>query len=370
MKPYYSITNAIFDTRAMNEWDYATLVAIAFNNLPFVSNAESKTTEIETSYVSAATLLDTLKIENDNRKRNRDKINESLKKLAKANVVKVVDVKEIAKRKYFKFSQEVSTKGANQGFSSITAEEFEKIVFGIEKATDKVKALACYVSIAHRIFRATKTEKDANFNWSSNLSNYICWDTLETIGNNYNTGRKAVAKTIEMLVEVEAIASKKVKLKGKSNKEEKLIFSKYSDADKLDLYVSEQIEKGEYTKVVKAKAVVKAIKEKTEQVVEEVAEVVEEVATEQLQTLISNNAEEVVKERTEQVETVDTVEKKEDNQKVININNDERMKRMEALASFENVKNVDSVDESEEESKADAFDLLAEYRTDKKIATV
>ena len=53
--------------------------------------------------------------------------------------------------------------------------------------------------------------------------------------------------------------------------------------------------------------------------------------------------------------------------KVININDDERIKRMQALASFENVKNVD---EREEESKTDEFDLLAEYRTDKKIATV
>lgn len=356
MKPYFSLTNTIFNNNDMNEWDYATLVAIACNNLPFVSNAESKTTEIETSYVSVETLIDTLKIENDNRNRNRDKINESLKKLAKASVVKVIDVKEIAKRKYFKFSQEVSKTGANQGFSSITAEEFEKIAFGIEKVTDKVKALACYVSIAHRIFRATKTEKDANFNWSSNLSNYICWDTLETIGNNYNMSRKAVAKSIDLLVEVEAIASKKVKLRGKSNKEEKLIFSKYSDSEKLDLYVNEQIEKGEYTKVVKA-TVVKEIVEEIDPVIEEVVEVAEE----QLQALVTDNADEVVREQ---------VDKKEDKQKVININTDERIKRMEALASFQNVKNVDSADEREEESKADAFDLLAEYRTDKKTATV
>lgn len=362
MKPYYSITNTIFNNKDMNEWDYATLVAIAFNNLPFVSNAESKTTEIETSYVSTETLLDTLKIENDNRKRNRDKINESLKKLAKASVVKVVDVKEIAKRKYFKFSQEVSKTGANQGFSSITAEEFEKIVFGIERATDKVKALSCYVSIGHRIFRATKTEKDANFNWSSNLSNYICWDTLETIGKNYNTGRKAVAKTVEMLIEVEAIASKKVKLKGKSNKEEKLIFAKFSDKDELYAYVAEQIASGEYLKANDKVAKAEVIEVTEIAVVEEVVEVAEE----QLQTVVTYNADEVVRKHTEQVETVDTVEKKEDKQKVININDDERIKRMQALASFENVKNVD---EREEESKA-SVDLLAGHRPVKKTATV
>ena len=360
MKPYFSLTNTIFNNNDMNEWDYATLVAIACNNLPFVSNAESKTTEIETSYVSVETLLDTLKIENDNRKRNSDKINESLKKLAKSDVVKVIDVKEISKRKYFKFSQQISLKGANQGFSSITAEEFEKIVFGIEKATDKVKALACYVSIAHRVFRATKTEKDANFNWSSNLSNYICWDTLETIGNNYNTGRKAVGKTVEMLIEVEAIAVKTVRRKDK-NKEQKLIFAKFSDKDELYAYVAEQIASGEYLKANDKVAKAEVIEVTEIAVVNEVAD---DVADEQLQTLISNNADEIVREHTEQVKMV---EKKEDKAKVININDDERMKKLEALASFQNVKNVD---EKEEESKADAFDLLAEYRTDKKTVSV
>ena len=359
MKPYFSLTNTIFNNNDMNEWDYATLVAIACNNLPFVSNAESKTTEIETSYVSVETLLDTLKIENDNRKRNRDKINESLKKLAKSDVVKVIDVKEISKRKYFKFSQQISLKGANQGFSSITAEEFEKIVFGIEKATDKVKALACYVSIAHRVFRATKTEKDANFNWSSNLSNYICWDTLETIGNNYNTGRKAVGKTVEMLIEVEAIAVKTVRRKDK-NKEQKLIFAKFSDKDELYAYVAEQIASGEYLKANDKVAKAEVIEVTEIAVVNEVAD---DVADEQLQTLISNNADEIVREHTEQVKMV---EKKEDKAKVININDDERMKKLEALASFQNVKNVD---EREEESKA-SVDLLAGCRPDKKIATV
>ena len=355
MKPYYSIVNTIFDSRDMNEWDYATLVAIACNNLPFVSD-DAKTTEIETGYVSVETLLDTLKIENDNRKRNRDKINESLKKLAKSDVVKVIDVKEISKRKYFKFSQQISLKGANQGFSSITAEEFEKIAFGIEKATAKVKALACYVSIAHRVFRATKmsTEKQASFNWVSNLSNFVCWDTLEVIGKNYNTGRKAVAKTVEMLIEVEAIAVKTVRRKDK-NKEQKLIFAKFSDKDELYAYVAEQIASGEYIKANDkvAKAEVTEIA---------VVEVVEEVATEQLQTLVTDNADEVVRERTEQVETVDTVEKKEDKQKVININDDERIKRMQALASFQNV---------EKNKKSDiSVDLLAGCRPDKKIATV
>ena len=48
------------------------------------------------------------------------------------------------------------------------------------------------------------------------------------------------------------------------------------------------------------------------------------MADEQLQTLISNNADEIVREHTEQVKMV---EKKEDKAKVINITNDERIKR-------------------------------------------
>ena len=49
---------------------------------------------------------------------------------------------------------------------------------------------------------------------------------------------------------------------------------------------------------------------------------------EKLQTLASNNADEIVKERTERVEMVDTIENKEEKAKVINITNDDRIKRM------------------------------------------
>ena len=132
------------------------------------------------------------------------------------------------------------------------------------------------------------------------------------------------------------------------------------------MYVSEQLENGEYTKVVKAKAVAKETEQEIDPVIEEVVEVAEVVVEEQLQTLVTDNADEIVREYTEPIKAI-KVDKKEDKAKVININTDERVKRMEALASFQNVKNAD---EKEEESKADEFDLLAEYRPDKKIATV
>ena len=233
----------------------------------------------------------------------------------------------------------------------------------IEKDAEKIKALACYVSIIQRIFKQAKDElaKQAKYNISS-LNYYVNWESQENIGNKYGMGRKAVAKSIELLAEVEAIAIKEVRQKSKG-KEIKNVYSKFADKEKLDMYVQEQIANGEYLKANdKAKAVAKETVQEIDPVVEEVVE----VADEKLQTPTSNNADEVVKERIEQVETVDIVEKKEDKQKVININNDERIKRMQALASFQNVKNVD---EREEESKA-SVDLLAGCRPDKKIATV
>lgn len=210
------------------------------------------------------------------------------------------------------------------------------------------------MSIIQRIFKKAKDElaKQVKFNISS-LNYYVNWETQESIGDKYGMGRKAVAKSIELLVEVEAIAIKEVRQKGKA-KEIKNVYSKFADKDKLDMYVADQLENGEYTKVNdKVKAVVKETVQEIDPVVEEVVE----VADEQLQTLTSNNTDEVVRELTEQVETVDTVEKKEDKQKVININDDERIKRMQALASFENV---------EKNKKSDtSVDLLAGHRPEK-----
>ena len=174
------------------------------------------------------------------------------------------------------------------------------------------------------------------------------------------------------------------------NKEEsnlKYVMSRYDNNNQLNSYVSEKKSEGLYKEIVintkymnnteledveyfydeNDKELFNGMKRVAKETVQPVVnEVADDVATEQLQTLVNDNTDEVVRELTEQVETVDTVEKKEDKAKVINITNDERIKRMQALASFENVKNVD---EREEESKADAFDLLAEYRPEK-IATV
>ena len=346
-KEYYSITNKLYSLQDATEWDYATLATIATFNYPFVSDEKEKATEIKVKPFKVADVYNALNMSNAsrNKKATYTKIENAIVKLAKANVIKIDDVvKSDGRENTFIVKQVVDVKGQYTGFASVTADEYFNVVLKIEKDAEKVKALACYVSIIQRIFKTAKDElaKQVKFNVSS-LNYYVNWESQENIGNKYGMGRKAVAKSIDLLVLVEAISIKAIKQKG-AGKEVKYIYTKYSDADKLDLYVSEQIEKGEYTKVVKAKAVAKEIVEKIDPVVNEVAD---DVAT-------------------EQVETVDTVDKKEDKAKVININTDERVKRMEALASFQNVKNAD---EKEEESKADEFDLLAEYRPDK-IATV
>lgn len=375
-KEYYSITNKLYSLTDANHFDYAVMATLATFNYPFVTN-DKTIEEIKIQPFSVVDIANRLRLNHTrNVKVNANKIKESIVKLAKENVIKIEEViKSDGRENTFITKQVIDVKGQFTGFASINADEYFNIVLKIEKDAEKIKALACYVSIIQRIFKKAKDElaKQAKFNISS-LNYYINWESQETIGNKYGMGRKAVAKSIELLVSVEAIAIKEVRQKGKA-KEIKNVYSKFADKEKLDMYVQEQLENGEYTKV--NDKTVKSIEEKTQQAKEakevieetetqqvvEVVEVAEDVATEQLQTFVTDNADEVVREHTKQVEMI---EKKEDNQKVININNDERMKRMEELASFQNVK----ADEKEEESESDAFDLLAEYRTDKKTATV
>lgn len=361
-KEYYSITNKLYSLTDANHFDYAVMATLATFNYPFVTD-DKTTEEIKLQPFSVADIANRMRLsQKRNVKVNADKIKKSIIKLAKANVIKIDDVvKSDGRENTFIAKQIVDAKGQYTGFATITADEYFNIVLKIEKDAEKIKALACYVSIIQRIFKKAKDElaKQAKFNISS-LNYYINWESQETIGNKYGMSRKAVSKSIELLVSVEAIAIKEVRQKGKA-KEIKNVYSKFADKDKLDMYVSEQLENGEYTKVndktvksieektqqaKEAKEVIEETETETQQVVE-VVEVAEDVATEKLQTLVTDNADEVVRELTEQVETVDTVEKKEDKQKVININDDER----------------------EEESKT-RVDLLAGHRPVKKTATV
>lgn len=358
-KEYYSITNKLYSLQNANEFDFSMMATLATFNYPFVSDDNGKTTEIKIKPFKVSDIYNALSFSNANRNRKfiHSKIEKSIIKLAKADIIQIDEVlKSDGRENTFIAKQIVDAKGQFTGFASINADEYFNVVLRINKDGEKIKALACYVSIIQRIFKTAKDElaKQAKFNISS-LNYYINWESQETIGNKYGMGRKAVAKSIELLVEVEAIAIKEVRQKGKA-KEIKNVYSKFADKDKLDMYVSEQIEKGEYTKV-NDKAV-KSIKEKAQQA-KEVKEVIEETETQQVVEVVEV-AEDVA---TEQVEMV---EKKEDNQKVININDDERMKKLEALASFQNVKNVD---ERVEESKA-SVDLLAGHRPVKKTATV
>ena len=359
-KEYYSITNKLYNLQDANEFDFSVMATLATFNYPFVSDDNGKTTEIKIKPFKVSDIYNALSFSNANRNRKfiHSKIEKSIIKLAKADIIQIDDVvKSEGRENTFITKQVIDVKGQFTGFASINADEYFNVVLKINKDGEKIKALACYVSIIQRIFKKAKDElaKQVKFNISS-LNYYINWESQETIGNKYGMGRKAVAKSIDLLVSVEAIAIKEVRQKGKA-KEIKNVYSKFADRDKLDMYVSEQLENGEYTKV--NDKTVKSIEEKARQA-KEAKEVIEETETETQQVVeVVEVAEDVA---TEQVEIV---EKKEDNQKVINITNDERIKRMEALASFKNVKNVD---EREEERKA-SVDLLAGHRLEK-IATV
>ena len=382
MKPYYSLTKKIYGLQDATEWDYATLATIATFNYPFVTEDE-KVTEIKVQPFSTDDIMSRLRLDSKNKQRHIEKIEVAIDKLEKHGVVKV-------NRKHndlYFLSQVISyeskdNNGETVGFANVLAQEFFNIC-EIQRTNDRIQAVALYVSINQRIFRENKKAMTADY------ARYCNWETLENLGKKYCRSRTVVLKSLKHLQIVKAVSFAIVKMENK-NKEEsnlKYVMSRYDNNNQLNSYVSEKKSEGLYKEIVintkymnnteledveyfydeNDKELFNGMKRVAKETVQPVVnEVADDVATEQLQTLVTDNTDEVVRELTEQVETVDTVEKKEDKAKVINITNDERIKRMQALASIENVK---TVDEREEESKADAFDLLAEYRPEK-IATV
>lgn len=262
-KEYYSITNKLYSLKDATEWDYAVMSTVATFNYPFISDEDEKVTEIKIKPFKIDDVYNALNMSNKsrNKKATNDKIEQSLKKLMKAEVLKVVEiVKNEGRDNTFILKQNVDTEGQFTGFASIVADEFFNITLKVKKDSDRIKALACYVSIVQRIFKTAKRTKQANFNWENTLTYFVNWESQENIGNKYGMSRKAVAKSIELLCDVEAIALRVIKQKN-GGKEVKNIYSKFSDADHLDDYVELMIDKGEYTKQVVKKVKVAKVKE-------------------------------------------------------------------------------------------------------------
>lgn len=379
MKPYYAITKKIYGLEQANEWDYATLAAIATFNYPFVIEDE-KVTEIKVQPFSADDIMSRLRLDSKNKQRHITKIEASIDKLEKAGAIKISrkldDLYFISQIISYKSSAD--NNGETVGFANVLAQEFFNIC-EIQRTNDRIQAVALYVSINQRIFRENKKAMTADY------ARYCNWETLENLGKKYGRSRTVVLKSLKHLQIVKAISFSVVKMENKNKEESKLkyVMSRYDNNNQLNSYVAEKKKDGLYKEIVlntkymnnteledveyfydvKDKELFNGMKRVVKETVQQVVEEVVEVADEQLQTLVTDTADEIVRERTEQVEIV---EKKEDNQKVINITNDERIKRMEALASFKNVKNVD---EREEERKA-SVDLLAGHRQVKKTATV
>lgn len=381
MKPYYSITKKIYGLEQANEWDYATLATIATFNYPFVTEDE-KVTEIKVQPFSIDDIMSRLRLDSKNKQRHMSKIEASIDKLEKAGVIKINrkhnDLYFISQIISYKSSADNS--GETVGFANVLAQEFFNIC-EIQRTNDRIQAIALYVSINQRIFRENKKTMTADY------ARYCNWETLENLGKKYGRSRTVILKSLKHLQIVKAVSFAIVKMENK-NKEEsnlKYVMSRYDNNNQLNSYVAEKKKDGLYKEIVlntkymnnteledveyfydvKDKELFNGMKRVVKETVQQVVEEVVEVADEQLQTLVTDTADEVVIEQVETVKAI-KVEKKEDKAKVINITNDERIKRMEALASFENVKDAD---EREEESKA-SVDLLAGCRPDKKIATV
>ena len=380
MKPYYAITKKIYGLEQANEWDYATLAAIATFNYPFVIEDE-KVTEIKVQPFSADDIMSRLRLDSKNKQRHITKIEASIDKLEKAGAIKISrkldDLYFISQIISYKSSAD--NNGETVGFANVLAQEFFNIC-EIQRTNDRIQAVALYVSINQRIFRENKKAMTADY------ARYCNWETLENLGKKYGRSRTVVLKSLKHLQIVKAISFSVVKMENKIKEESNLkyVMSRYDNNNQLNSYVAEKKKDGLYKEIVintkymnntelkdveyfydeNDKELFNGMKRVAKETVQQVVEEVVELAEEQLQALTSNNADEVVKERIEPIKAI-KVEKKEDKAKVINITNDDRIKRMEALASFQNVKNVD---EKEEESKA-SVDLLAGHRPEK-IATV
>src|SRR5574341_107765 len=93
-KEYYSITNKLYSLKDADHFDYAIMSAVATFNYPFVTDSEDeKVTEIKVQPFTITDIASRLKLSNTkNVKVNNKKIEQSLKKLMKAEVLKVVEI--------------------------------------------------------------------------------------------------------------------------------------------------------------------------------------------------------------------------------------------------------------------------------------
>ncbi|HCS93117.1 MAG TPA: hypothetical protein DIW15_00205 [Bavariicoccus seileri] len=254
MKSFYSITNKIYDLQDATEFDYAVAAMIATYNLPF--STDEVVDEIETFTFTVNEIFTRLRLDYDNKTYYTKKIRTSIKKLHDANVINISNYDQIDfndnsnennNNEIFYLSQVVDEAGEYAGFASLVCKELMNAL-EIPKISDRIQAIAFYVSVNQRIFRAKAEDTKAD------ISRFINWECIATIANKYGRSRTIGLKSLQQLQKVKALSFAIVKLNGALKDAEKsstkYVISRYEYNNSLNAYVNEKLKEGLYKSIV------------------------------------------------------------------------------------------------------------------------
>lgn len=235
MTEQFAITKKLYQLRDANAWDYAVMAAVASFNLPGLNGKTVKTSPLTGEMISLR-----LQLNDDRNKRNQKRVSSALENLLQQKVIQIEKIQERHGSTYFTFTQSVE-----KGYSLVSFDEFFKAVEALDKDVERIKAIACYISIIERIYRRGKLVDAANFNWVTEYGKSVNFESLSTIGRKYGMKERSASTSVHQLIEAKVIAAEEVRLNHERGIK-KLIFSKYEDRKNLRKYIEEQIKSGQY----------------------------------------------------------------------------------------------------------------------------
>lgn len=189
----YVCTKGIYRINGANNWDYATMFAVAANSCGY-----STYNNVTTNIISAETLFSSLNLSVDkNKTRNINYIKNSLLGLDVNQVITIDFIDgDINGRMIIKQNIEAD------GYTKLGVNDFIKISSSNRPNSEKVDMFALYVSINKTIYLGEKAK----------YINYVCYESLDNLGARYGRKRWAVSKTLDMLNEDNVIKSYKVSI--------------------------------------------------------------------------------------------------------------------------------------------------------------
>lgn len=227
----------------MDEYDFSVLAALAtFNRY---NDMIIETGEINIRPLTIDIIIDTLELRmKKGKKATINKIKKSLKTLCEHGILTIkskIDSEDLESR--YEFSQVIEKEGSYKGYATIHYEDLFKILMNVEKDSDRLKALACYISVSQRFFGKTKLRNEGNFHWLTEYERSLNFETLENIGEKYGKNRRSVLSSLDILINLKVFKLAKVKLKSGNYK---YIICRYEESEKMENYIEEKLKLKEY----------------------------------------------------------------------------------------------------------------------------